>query len=241
MFIKRKQSTSSEKEYSWQQILKDLSGDNGVDSAADAAEMLDKAADESHISDLQKLALSSDLFVSEIAAIKLVELQGVKELPLLLKALDNGMQLGHDCDGLVSAISSELEMNTSEAAPIVVDLLKSDNANERANAAWAYGFIEDAVQIEPLLELASDEYSTVRAEVASALSSFDTDPRAVDTLIQLLNDADEQVRISAIASLGYLGDKKTIPVLEKITKEDTSENVQRFIKDALNRLKYHQK
>ena len=236
--LNRKTAAPDEKEYDWQQLLEDLSGENGADQAIFAAEMLDTFAnEESRLDDLRRLALSNNLWISEVTAMKLAQLRGVKELRLLLKALENGFQLGHDCDGLQAAIACELEANPSEAVPVLLELMESENQIDRANAIWAYGHIASVASLEPLLNLVNDTSSEVRSAVAGSLPSFGADPRVTNTLIEMLNDDSEEVRISAAFSLGDTRDKRVVPILKEVAHQDRSENVREFAKYALKQFR----
>ena len=62
------------------------------------------------------------------------------------------------------------------------------------------------------------------------------DPSALDYLVKSLKDEFFTVRCRAAKALGELGDRKAIPNLLKVQKEDPSEEVQKEAALALKRL-----
>ncbi len=59
------------------------------------------------------------------------------------------------------------------------------------------------------------ECPAIKTSVVTALGSIDKDPRAVDALIEGMNDRELQVREAAIQVLGRIGNEKAVPFLIK--------------------------
>jgi len=218
----------------WDRIIENLNSDDGklFISALDA---LDEASDESRIPDLLSLIDHDDFVVRECAALPLARIEGVRALPQLFQALNRGQEEGYDNDGLVSLVSSLLETHKQDSAPLLFEMIRSEKSEDRENAAWAFGFLPADVALEPLLDIRNDASPEVRASVAGSLSGFGSNPRVFEVLVEMLEDDDEQVRVSTVASLGYLGDKQAIPVLQNVLN-DPSERVRSFTQESLEHL-----
>ena len=67
------------------------------------------------------------------------------------------------------------------------------------------------------------------------VEQFPRKVKVLDGLIGALKDADEQVRVSAASSLGYLGNVKARLALRAASR-DPSARVRRFAKESLKRL-----
>jgi hypothetical protein len=82
-------------------------------------------------------------------------------------------------------------------------------------AVEALGDLGDPAAVEPLAEaLRGDEYSGVRWKAAEALAKIGTP--AVDTLIEALEDPDDDVRWKAAIALGEIGDPRAVDPLIRI-------------------------
>lgn len=220
----------------WTQLIQDLYSDN-VDRAVRACDELSETADETNISELYLLLGDDSFFIREAAAFPLARLEGVRALPALFRAYTRGFQDGHDNDGMNVAIGGLLEENQLAALLLLENMLLNENNDVRANAAWALGFV--AKQISPaillnLLEIESD--LEVKLAAIGSLSSFNGYPEVVGKLISLLGDANEQVVIGAISSLGYLGDKSAIVPVKEVLQKTTNSQVREFVKFAIKQL-----
>ena len=78
---------------------------------------------------------------------------------------------------------------------------------------------EDVARIPKLAAKASSPEAAVRREVALELGRIG-EPKGARTLIQLLKDADERVRINAILALGWIQSKAAIRALSKLAQGD---------------------
>lgn len=220
----------------WPQLVQDLQSPD-VKRAVRAYEEISEVADESHVPELYSLLNDESFFVREAVASSLARLEGVKALPYLFQAYTRGFQEGHDNDGLTATITELLEEKQEEATPFLLDMLKSTDAETRANAAWALGFTASQIMPDVLLSLLETEsVQEVRQAIVGSLGSFDRSPEAINKLIELLTDNNEQVKIAAISALGYMGIKQAIIPLEEVLEKSTSSRVQEFVKDALKNL-----
>ena len=87
----------------WNQLLADLhaiQSDEDVDRAVSAAMRLAELDDPSRLPDFKALVGTADFFVLEAIGQPIANLERLKALPTLLRALDRGHEQGHDCDGL---------------------------------------------------------------------------------------------------------------------------------------------
>jgi HEAT repeat protein len=76
----------------------------------------------------------------------------------------------------------------------------------------------------------------VRLAAIGSLSSFNEYPEVVEKLISLLVDANDQVLIEVISSLGYLGDKRALAPIKEVRQRTSNSRVQEFAKAAIKRL-----
>ncbi|MBI2190656.1 MAG: HEAT repeat domain-containing protein [Planctomycetes bacterium] len=78
---------------------------------------------------------------------------------------------------------------------------------------------EDLARVSKLKANASSPEVTIRRETALELGRIG-DPKAAPTLLKMLNDADERVRVNAILGLGWMQSKKAVPELIKLAQGD---------------------
>ena len=223
----------------WHRILENLRSTDDVDFE-EACGALDQAADESRLPDLYRLLTEKENFCArEAAVVPVVRLAGLRALPQLLDALRLGEQEGHDNDGPAALVADLVQESPAEAAPVLLTMLRAEDPARRAHAAWLLGFAIPAATVEPLVTaLSADRSAEVRAAAAGALSSFEGSEDATNSLVRALDDAAEQVRISAASSLGYLGDVRAVPRL-RVALEDPAAGVRASAKYALEQLQRH--
>jgi HEAT repeat protein len=220
----------------WVQLIRDLHGEN-VDRAVHACEEISETADETDIPELYSLLEDDSFFIREAAAFPLTRLEGVRALPALFRAFTRGIQDGHDNDGMCVAIGDLLEENQQAALPLLENMLLDEDKDVRANAAWALGYVAEQISPGILLSLLENESDLeVRLATIGSLDSFNGYPEVVDKLISLLSEANEQVLIAAISSLGYLGDKRAIAPLKIILQKTASSEIRRFAKYSIKQL-----
>jgi HEAT repeat protein len=220
----------------WDRILENLGSTDDIDFE-EACAALDQAADESRLPDLYRLLTVKENFCArEAAVVPVVRLAGLRALPELLDALRLGEQEGHDNDGPATLICDLVQENPAEAAPLLLTMLRAEDPARRAHAAWLLGFAVPPVTVEPLVTaLSADPSEKVRAAAAGALSSFHGSEVAMNGLACALDDAAENVRISAASSLGYLGHLSAVPRL-RLALEDRAVRVRAAVEYALEQL-----
>jgi HEAT repeat protein len=217
----------------WDRLLIDL---RDSDRSFAAGEKLERIRDRSRVPALYALVGDSDFFVREAAAFPLARLEGLRALPALFSAMTQGELDGHDNDGLTAIVCDLLEEHAGEAAPLLLKMLESPEPVERDHGAWGLGFVARGLSAEPLLRvLREDADPRVRASAAGSLTGFAPVADVYQPLVDALGDANEHVRITAISSLGYLGDARAVDVLLQAS-EPASPAERRFIDEALRRL-----
>jgi HEAT repeat protein len=220
----------------WDRIVADLHNVFDVDRAVKAGEALDKAADESWLPRLHRLlAKDKSFFVREAAAFPIARLEGLRALPKLLHALKLGEDDGHDNDGLAAVVSDLVSAHPEEAAPILLQMVRSRSERKRSDAAWLWGFAAEALTAEPLLKLLNDSSHRVRSSAIGSLPSFKGREDVFAGLVSALEDPDEEVRCSAASSLGYYGDKRALSPLRRLYY-DSPESVRRIVEYAIEQL-----
>lgn len=217
----------------WDRIVADLHNVLDADRAVRACETLDRTADESWLPRLHRLlAKDKSFFVREAAAFPIARLEGLRALPKLLHAKKMGEDDGHDNDGLVAVITDLVLAHPEEAAPILLQMIRSRSERKRSDAAWLWGFAAEALTPEPLLKLLNDRSRRVRSSAIGSLPSFKDREDVFTGLVNALEDQDEEVRCAAVSSLGYFGDKRAKAPLRRLY-HDSPESVRRMIEYAI--------
>lgn len=192
-------------------------------------------SDESHLPGLYTLIEDENWYTREAAAEALARLEGIRALPQLLQALTKGIKDGQDNDGLCGTIWGVLESDKEKSYALLLPMLQDPSDEVRSNAAWALGFVMEGKESAPLLQALRDNSPAVRGSAAGSLSSFRDNPDVMVALVQALNDEDEQVRVDAAASLGYLGNIQAVPALQAL-RQDRSEKVRWIAHYSLEQL-----
>jgi HEAT repeat protein len=135
---------------------------------------------------------------------------------------------------LRSQASAALGRLGDVAIAALISALRDAHPSVRSLAAEALGDIGSREAVSALIELVKTDQSGARLEALEALSKRKKaiavlaqfrDPRARDALITALNDANEEVREIAAASLGDVGEQKDLPLLERLADRDQSADV----------------
>ncbi len=112
-----------------------------------------------------------------------------------------------------------------DAVPSFVTLLKEGKSNVRCNMAKTLGLIKDPSALEPLI--AEMKHKDCYDEVKKAIET--TDPNWMDSqaarnalpmFIEMLNDADRNVRLEAAKALEGIKDKRAIPALSDVLQRE---------------------
>jgi HEAT repeat protein len=223
----------------WNELLGDLHAiqtHDDVDRAVSAATRLAELDDPSRLPDLKALVESAEISILEAIGQPIANLEGLKALPILLRALDRGHEQGHDCDTLAFVIVDLVVSHFQDAAPVLLEMLRSQDDRTRANAAWLMGFAASGVaDPRPLLQALEDPNPDVRGAAVGSLASFHSKLDVFDALARMLHDPDDSVRVDAASSLGYLGDRRAIPLLED-ARNDPEQRVRDFANHSLEQL-----
>lgn len=147
----------------------------------------------------------------------------------------------------VGAISKEYPEVAESTIPTAVELLESDRARLRANAAGLLAelaeeypeHVQDAVP--RAIELLADEDQKARYNATSILARVaKAHPAAVDGAVEPLLDAlDEEfpyARSNACWALGYVGVERALEPLEDVRNTVPNEEVQNAATAAINEI-----
>jgi hypothetical protein len=124
------------------------------------------------------------------------------------------------------------------AVPILVDGLKSDSAQVRAECADIIGSYRGhgKAAIQPLVEALKDKEPQVKIKAADSLQKLAPDSKvAIPDLTALLKDSDRDVRLHAAGCLGSFGtDAKPVwQDLVKLWKDENDPNVKGQLTKAM--------
>lgn len=146
----------------------------------------------------------------------------------------------HDPDGMVQFAGSQtLQTLGKDALPTLLNCLKDDDAQVRAEAAQDIGLLsaaDAADSVAPLTELLSDSDARVRTEVVATLGKVAGDSEAaIDGIIQATTDSDATVRWKAVEGIGRTRLKASlaVPLLTKLL-HDENESVRSSAVEALS-------
>ncbi|MGM0568409.1 MAG: HEAT repeat domain-containing protein [Elusimicrobiota bacterium] len=123
-----------------------------------------------------------------------------------------------------------------EAVPELIDALSDEVPGVRINAIVALGEIEDERAVEPLMDiLDEDKLPAARAMAAEALSGFE-ESRVKNNLLKAAENKDENIRISAMKSLGRSGGEDEVDELIRIAGNDPAGPVREAAAQALGKI-----
>jgi HEAT repeat protein len=88
-----------------------------------------------------------------------------------------------------------------------------------------------------VLDKLSSQHPTLRAEAARAAGELEL-KGAVETLLELLEDPDSNVRAASIWSLSQIGGEGVRETLEDLYEETDDEEEAEFVSDALDNLEF---
>lgn len=100
----------------------------------------------------------------------------------------------------------------------LINALHVPDAHVRQIVTQALGQIRDPRAVEPLIGALRDTRGEVRQQVAFALAKIGGP--AVEPLIAALGNADSFIRWSVVRVLGTIGDRRALPELERLARED---------------------
>jgi HEAT repeat protein len=137
-----------------------------------------------------------------------------------------------------TATYSVLALPNEEAARILLPLLADKAEFVRKETAYALGKIRSKLATDSLiLLLQTDKSDEVRGACAFALGLI-ADEKAFDSLVNSLKRKNLFIQRSAARSLGQIGDKRAILVLEAILNDaKRDDDVKREANDSLTKLR----
>ncbi|MBL8057822.1 MAG: HEAT repeat domain-containing protein [Anaerolineales bacterium] len=103
----------------------------------------------------------------------------------------------------------------------LIQALHIPDAHVRQLVTQALGQIRDARAVEPLIGALRDTHGEVRQQVAFALTKIGA--AAVEPLVAALRHPDAFIRWSVIRVLGTIGDRRALPELDRLAREDQAE------------------
>jgi len=165
----------------------------------------------------------SNVVVRRAAGKTLTLIEDTQAVPSLIHALLN------DDDTVVqaSAIGALARMGEASVAPLL-DILASSDSTEsnKGHAAWALAFIGSKAK-DQLYAVYDSDSPEVRAAVVGAIAKVveenRDDTKALNLLLESLNDSAANVRSEAAAVLGNLKYQPAIPALIKLLAHSEGE------------------
>jgi HEAT repeat protein len=219
------------------QLLDQLGDTDDLDRSVEAISLIEAEAVPEWLPRLHKaLETQEDFYLRESVAPAVIRLEGMVALPRLIAALRLGFAEGHDCDGLQANVTDLIASDPSAALPLLLPLADSSDPADRADAAWLLGFVHSDVRPDIFVRLAADDSPRVRGAACGSLASLKGHEPAFQMLVRRLDDTDEDVRISAMSSLGYFGDSRALPLLERLVG-GSSERARHILEYAISSLK----
>ena len=119
-------------------------------------------------------------------------------------------------------------MFPEESYAVVTQMLREETeVQPLSSAIHALGHLNNPEAIPLVVRFCEHAAADVRFSVACALGSFANDPQAVQSLIALTRDADDDVRDWAVFGLGNLGDGDSVEIRDALFSRlsDSNENV----------------
>ncbi|AKL64236.1 MULTISPECIES: HEAT repeat domain-containing protein [Streptomyces] len=171
-------------------------------------------------------------YARHVLARILAETAGHTSLATLLRAYSRN--LGDDQDSLSTRLHVLAQEDPAAAREILLPCAVGNNEDLRSAAIWLLGFVPEPADLNLLAHAAQDSDEGVRSAVVGTLGSHGTEPAAIDLLLNLLDDPSPQVRISALSSLGFLQQPRTLPKIRLLANDDNP-RVRAWVAIALGR------
>ncbi|MGW7175345.1 HEAT repeat domain-containing protein [Streptomyces xanthophaeus] len=158
-------------------------------------------------------------YARHVLARILAETAGHTALAALLQAYSR--DLGDDQDSLSTTLHVLAQEHPAAARQILLPCAVGSDEDLRRAAIWLLGFVPEPGDLDLLAHAAQDSDEAIRSAVVGTLGSHGTEPAAIDLLLQLLDDPAPQVRISALSSLGFLRQPRTLRKIRMLANDDS--------------------
>ncbi|MFI8392808.1 HEAT repeat domain-containing protein [Streptomyces sp. NPDC085540] len=169
-------------------------------------------------------------YARHVLARILAETAGRTSLAALLRAYSR--DLGDDQDSLSTTIHVLAQEHPAAAREIILPCAAGHDEDLRRAAIWLLGFVPEPADLSLLAHAAQDSDEGIRSAVVGTLGSHGTEPAAIDLLLHLLDDPSTQVRISALSSLRFLQQPRTLPKI-RLLANDSNPRVRAWVAIAL--------
>jgi len=187
---------------------------NDVTLRSDAAHQLGKLGDERAVEALVEALTDSDEYVRKSAVTALRRIGGPGAMEGLRKALaDRSEQV------VLQAVNGLRDMRDGEAVePLIRVLTRRERSLQLAATDALVRIGTDAVG--PLMEAFKDR--ALRRRIGNQIWKIlvDMGTKSIDPLLQMLNDENQYVRLTAISVLGRIGDRRVAAPLVHLFLDD---------------------
>ncbi|MFD4137732.1 HEAT repeat domain-containing protein [Streptomyces sp. NPDC058572] len=171
-------------------------------------------------------------YARHVLARILAETAGRTSLAALLRAYSRN--LGDDQDSLSTTLHVLAQEDPVAAREILLPCAVDNDEDLRRAAIWLLGFVPEPSDLNLLAHAAQDSDERIRSAAVGTLGSHGTEPAAIDLLLNLLDDPSPQVRISALSSLGFLQQPRTLRKIRLLVNDDNP-RVRAWVAIALGR------
>ncbi len=158
-------------------------------------------------------------YARHVLARILAETAGLTALAALLRAYSR--DLGDDQDSLSTTLHVLAQEHPTAAREIILPCAVGNDDDLRRAAIWLLGFVPEPADLDLLAHAAQDSDEGIRSVVVGTLGSHGTESAAIDLLLNLLDDPSPQVRISALSSLRFLQQPRTLRKIHSLANDDS--------------------
>lgn len=225
----------------WDDIRAKLASDN-INERNLAHWFMQDDADASYLPLLQEIAKIEDENEAHLsAAAGIARLEGLSQYRHIIEIMADAYaktagEHSAPLDSFIDSLQTTCQANPTEVDKILMELLTHERANVRAFAAFLYGMTEFP-SITPLRVALSDDNAFVRVSAVVAMRAVVVDATVVPSLLPLLQDISEEVRVMAAYVLADLRDPQSLPALQRAAKEDPLKTVRQASTHAIRRIK----
>jgi HEAT repeat protein len=174
-------------------------------------------------------------YATDIAAFYLVGCGDSRAFARLQANLENPAGNGH-----AASVRALAEVGDPRAIEPLIAIINDSRIETRHELVRILGNYDDVRAVFPLLRLLHHDDARVAAAARQGLLSF-AEKYAYGMLIEYLTHQDYSARRQAAIALGEIGSRRAIRPLIRVADSDTDVRVQQAIRDALQKLGYHQR